>query len=567
MLVNSSLVESLVLNMPLVLSSVPNSNNNNNNNNSSDDNLVVNSNVDMYMSSDNNVSDNNVSDGSDAESAHVHYAHGPAAADGGQHTQAHLTSSPRNHNNNNITNACENNVDADPTSPRGSTLGDANTRSSASSASAAASLLPRGRLDGSSSSRAACSSGVVDADADADADADVGAGADAGTDVIGGDTTLYTQQSTSPRTTHPHAHAFLPLPTDAHANALHADSVISAKSASQAKEDLSDEDRLRMQLEGEKSLLARKAMAILLSKYVFFVMTIGLYFGLSIWQTMTNLSSVENAALLTAVATSRSPTLQFSLFQARQHLFFSWAVSSANPVDATTRAGNYRESSIAELNESMKSTRAVVFGDTDYGLSMPETDLYQDAILYGDLCSIKKDTFKNFVPGVPDYVIDDCRSIENGLFEHGLYGALEFAFEKINSFLPQVNELAVYNLVFGLPPPPGQTVASSSVLLDDLQRVSLVINEYLFYFLELSAAVYNATALEIYSSFRNILIIFLIVFSLFLAACYVAMFHPTSLELLRVSNSTKAMLMLLPPDVIKHVAPAQKYIDENYSSQ
>jgi hypothetical protein len=333
---------------------------------------------------------------------------------------------------------------------------------------------------------------------------------------------------------------------------------------SMRKEDLSDEDRLRMQLEGEKSMLARKAMAILLSKYVFFVLTIALYFGLSIWQIKTQLGTVEGASRLTAVASLRSPAIEFSFYQARQFLFFKWDDVKDNPSDATIVSGNYRDSAFTELDIAQKSTRAAIYGDETYEIGMPDGNKDQDYILSGDLCEIPLETFRSLVPTVPDHVVTKCKDIENGLLQHGLYGAMDFAFEKLTAFLDPINEAGVMSY---LPTPPGLTVADTEQLLTELQRTSVIVNEYIFYYLALSAAVYNASAQAVYTDFRSILIIFLVVFSLFLGGTYFALFHPISTALLRASNSTKSMMLLLPPEVIKHVPAAQRYIDENVSNE
>jgi hypothetical protein len=344
-------------------------------------------------------------------------------------------------------------------------------------------------------------------------------------------------------------------------------SELTVQSGSLLKENLSDEDRLQMQLEGEKSMLARKAMAILLSKYIFFVLTIALYFGLSIWQIKTQLGSVEDASRLTAVASLRLPALQFSFYQARQFLFFKWDDVKGVVADATLRSGPYHDSAVAELATAQKSTRATIYGDDAYGIGMPDGNSDQDFILSGDLCIIPLQSFRALVPTVPDHVVTKCNVIENGLLHHGLYGAMDFAFEKINAFTNPLNEAAAASYMYNLPPPPGLTVADTEKLLMDLQRASVVANEYVFYYLLLSAAVYNQTAQAIYGGFRSIMTVFLVVFSLFLVFCYFALFHPISTALLRVSNSSKSMMLLLPPEVIKFVPAAKKYIDENVSAK
>jgi hypothetical protein len=315
------------------------------------------------------------------------------------------------------------------------------------------------------------------------------------------------------------------------------------------------------------SLLSRRSVRIIIAKYVAFIMTIALFFGLCSWQVMDRSNSVENAVDVMIISHSRLPDLQLAFYETRQFAFFNYTdLLVTDPYDPTLVLGDFRTAGFHYVDRSTESNRVVLTGDPATGARVPLSEKLQD-LHYGNLCAVTPEEMRKYVPNAPDYLFELCPQVAAGAFTRGLSNGLIYCYDQFPTLLQPDAETTLDQYIQSQPPPPGVTEARMLELVQIMEEVDYTINYFLRYYLLYSAALsLEETDAEITYT-RTIILVFVAVFSAFLLAFYLAMFQPMTAAIAETANQAKSLMLVIPTEVLRHISAAQQYVDEQISME
>jgi len=318
----------------------------------------------------------------------------------------------------------------------------------------------------------------------------------------------------------------------------------------------------------ERSLLARQALRALFIRFALFIgYIIGYGVMMSVLTHQTDVF-IEHFSATIDFSARRLPALQRSLFYTRENLFAKFEdVVASDPVFPTTLGGQFLDIGRATLNETQMLNHAILFGNTSYGLVKPVSFEEQETLYFVDACDFPSDdrAAAYMVAPISQYYVNNCGTVENGIMKLGLNQAQLFAFNQLDALL-----IEEYSGLFGpwqgyaeLPAYPVGSAQFNSIA-SRLQVLSEFINNYLGVAFSRSSSVYLVQILNKIESFNSLRLILIIMFSLILMMLYVFGFRPVARGLEVAARQTRAMMLILPPDVVKSIPSVQAFILNNH---
>jgi PAS domain S-box-containing protein len=337
----------------------------------------------------------------------------------------------------------------------------------------------------------------------------------------------------------------------ANAQALATRSVTSDGSDSAAASSFTELDAESYRIINQ-SLLSRRSVRVIIAKYLGFISTIAVFFALCYWQMLERSADVEES---------------IGYYTTRQYTFFDYEDMLANtPYDPLLTLGDFRTAAFKFSERSREYNRIVLTGDPVTGKRLPLSSRL-DSLHYDSVCDISPEEFRKYVPDAPDYLFEFCPTVNDGVFTKGLANALIYCYDQFPNMLQPDAETTLNRYVESLPPPPGVSVERMQELVDLMYDVDYLINYFMKYYLMYSAAISIDDIKNSIGFTRIIILVFVSVFSVFLLGFYLAMFQPMTTAIAKTSNQAKSLMLILPPEIMRHVKAAQQYVDEQISNE
>jgi hypothetical protein len=316
-----------------------------------------------------------------------------------------------------------------------------------------------------------------------------------------------------------------------------------------------------------QSLLSRRSVRVIIAKYTAFILTIAVFFALCYWQMYERSRTVEDSVDVMVTANTRYPDIQLAYYTTRQYTFFDYEDMLANtPYDPLLTLGDFRTAAFKFSERSREYNRIVLTGDPVTGKRLPLSSRL-DSLHYDSVCDISPEEFRKYVPDAPDYLFEFCPTVNDGVFTKGLANALIYCYDQFPNMLQPDAETTLNRYVESLPPPPGVSVERMQELVDLMYDVDYLINYFMKYYLMYSAAISIDDIKNSIGFTRIIILVFVSVFSVFLLGFYLAMFQPMTTAIAKTSNQAKSLMLILPPEIMRHVKAAQQYVDEQISNE
>jgi hypothetical protein len=196
-------------------------------------------------------------------------------------------------------------------------------------------------------------------------------------------------------------------------------------------------------------------------------------------------------------------------------------------------AGSFDTAGMAQLDELETLHHAVLYGNATMGVPMLGTGDQQEALLYSSICDLDADTATAAYPDWTryPYIADECESYQAGLMTRGLSGMITRFVDDLSFILQPGHSTLFIRYAFGLPIAP-YSAAYCEALLQRFQDVN-----------ELLALI------------------------AFVLLTYFLVLRPLTTTLFLSNAETKAMMLLAPAEILRHVQVAQDYIQEFISSE
>jgi PAS domain S-box-containing protein len=326
------------------------------------------------------------------------------------------------------------------------------------------------------------------------------------------------------------------------------------------KESKEDLERMDQQTVAEST--SDRNMRILVAKYAFLIIYVMVYMIVIVVLTSQRIDQVSSMTKTVEYASRRVPVLQRSFIYIREHLFNDYDDLVTNqPLSSLISPMSFAEEARVALEKFNNFHQSVVYGNKGLGLETPPFNEIQNALLYDDACISEDVELDILLP--PNYHVN-CPAFMGGMLRNGLQAGLISA-ENYLVGLRSPEAKAVYAHLVGGPAntnyPPGSPAYIS--LKAVFVQLSSLLQDFVVPAMQYSSRVYSESAISHMRQFKVFRIVFLICFILLLLLLYIVVYNPIIQKLNQSARQTRAMMLVLPPDVVKIVPSVQKFITDN----
>jgi hypothetical protein len=348
---------------------------------------------------------------------------------------------------------------------------------------------------------------------------------------------------------------------------------VAAKSTADSGVSLSEED-LRLAARGSKAtaaaaatVMGRRALREVVLKYALFLLLVAGFYGVILWQTSEKAHTAEVRSLIVEVAHDRVSAFQLAMFQSTQHLFYDFDVLVQDPINANVLDGRFSTAGMRRLANAMDAHNAIVYGDADMGVPRIALDDEQQHLIFEDACDMTEQRAEELYPNFSFFTwfYPKCSVFEGGALSRGLVQLMLLEEDLLSTCLAEENSQLLAWKVQSLPPPPG-TEAQSERVYQIVRRANTVVSEFIAPGLYLSGGIYRDTAISDVAALLPLVLGLTAGLILYLVLAYAAIFYPLTDSLFRANAQTKAVMLLAPADLLRHVEAAQRYIVRNLNS-
>jgi len=202
----------------------------------------------------------------------------------------------------------------------------------------------------------------------------------------------------------------------------------------------------------------------------------------------------------------------------------------------------------------------IVFGDKSLGLRAPPYSALQNTLLYDNAC-VTED-----YPGamIPHKYATFCPTFADGLMTRGLTATLITVENSIRG-LAEAQVGAVFAHLIGGPTNPNYLPGSAAydALMASFTELSGLVIDLVGPAMGYSGYLYSQSVENYIKDFDTFRIAFLVCFIVLILLFYIVIYHPIIQRLNVSARQTRALMLVLPPDVVKGLASVQKFITEN----
>ncbi len=313
----------------------------------------------------------------------------------------------------------------------------------------------------------------------------------------------------------------------------------------------------------ETSLLARRAMQILCAKYAFFIIFVAVYFIVLTVLTSQRLSAVESGARTTDYSMQRQAAFVRSYQLAREHIYVNYDYLKANsPNYPMLVHGEFGTTAVKDLELALRLHHSVMFGNETLNLVVPPADDVQSGLLFTNGCGLTNN-LPQYSPDFPPNYVTECRNFSSGLITQGLHPTILFLENSIRTLAMPGNKGCLNQLINSPPQPSTCTYDELYAAAVTFYNIDTLIWDHLVPMLRYSGGLYAKQARSHVDDFHQFRIAFLIGFILLLLFLHLVLFHPVIKDLNTAARNTRAMMLVLPPDIAKSIPSVQSFIEEN----
>jgi hypothetical protein len=298
---------------------------------------------------------------------------------------------------------------------------------------------------------------------------------------------------------------------------------------------------------------------------MFLLLVIVTYFAVELAVGQTALSKTEAAARTIYVASLRAPRWQNALALAAQNVGTSHELLRIiDDRDPRLVGDDYWTGAAKALTEGREASFAVLFGHA-MDIDDPFNDELQKQLMYENICDFPVDKAYELMPELREQpqLFRDCEVLESGILKRGLFGAMQTFDDIISPLTTYRYSLGIADLIQGIPVGSQLTTAEALETISVYQSTNQLYTDYLFYLLQLSSKLYIEYAKTFIEHYQAVRVVMLSLASVFLFGFFIFGINPLVAGLSRNTAQVNAMMLLLPYQTIKHVKPAQAYIDRN----
>jgi hypothetical protein len=315
------------------------------------------------------------------------------------------------------------------------------------------------------------------------------------------------------------------------------------------------------------ALTSSAALRGVVVKFLLFFALVAVYYAVYIWQIYERSQKAEVAAHTTDVAHSRSSFFQLAHFHTTQHLFYVYSDLILDPINANTRDGEFSSAGLRRLEGALSAQRGILYGDDALGLPRQSTSAEQYSLLHDSVCDLDRARAIELYADFAHYprVIDNCASFLDGIQMQGLHAVIEAAADYLREALAPENSKILTYKISNTPPPPQDAIRGPQIF-EVISKINPLVNDYLVHLLYVSGAMYREVSIAIVHDMDAFLVVLTAIFCVLLVVAYLAIFHPLADALYTQNAETKAVMLLAPGEIMRHVESAQAYIKHNMSS-
>jgi hypothetical protein len=336
-----------------------------------------------------------------------------------------------------------------------------------------------------------------------------------------------------------------------------------------AVEEADANEAVNAESQSGRSIYARRALIRVVTRFSFFIVVVTAYFTfLSVYTSSVN-ARVEEQTLITSLAHRRSTHIQLALMNALYHTLYNYdSLVVSEPVNPMLGAGSFDTAGMAQLDELETLHHAVLYGNATMGVPMLGTGDQQEALLYSSICDLDADTATAAYPDWTryPYIADECESYQAGLMTRGLSGMITRFVDDLSFILQPGHSTLFIRYAFGLPIAP-YSAAYCEALLQRFQDVNELASDYLVKLLAVSDGLYGLSAAAFITDLEEVELLLLLALIAFVLLTYFLVLRPLTTTLFLSNAETKAMMLLAPAEILRHVQVAQDYIQEFISSE
>jgi len=304
-------------------------------------------------------------------------------------------------------------------------------------------------------------------------------------------------------------------------------------------------------------------------RFFILVLLLCVYFTALLLETKLYADNMHNTTQRLAVGSFRGGNIILSLFFVFNHLFYEKSeLAAIQPLEgAVHTALSFSEEGLQVINQADELFFAAVFGDEKMDIQGRSNHAKQNEILFGNLCELDPVHLYELYPDgkkVP-HLLTKCEQAENSILTRGLYGTWIFVREQFLVLLDPQNTKAFAPYLTASGPTPAE-VATMQKLKPAFDVVYQFYNNFVTHFISYSNAVYKESAVMEISFFNNVRFILIGVCFGLIFLSYFILVRPTTIILARTCRQANAMMLLLPPQILRFSEAARAFTDENVSS-
>ncbi len=317
-----------------------------------------------------------------------------------------------------------------------------------------------------------------------------------------------------------------------------------------------------------QSRFSRRALRILAAKFIFFVAVVAVYFIVITVKFDHELSDVQASMVTMDYANQRRASFLRSYYYVREYLFGNYTrLKQDEPMFPTLFTGEFSSEAHSEMDVTMMTHHSIIFGNATMNLETPFANAQQDTVVFADACSISNDDQAALITRpISSRFTSQCSTFMGGVLKRGMHSAL-LQYQTMLTTLLQSGVESVASPMLNFPygnanysvtSPQGQAALT---IFRDLDTLAF---EFIDVLLERSSALYLAAATEHVQSYRQFRVAAIVAFLVLSFFIYLIVFQPMIRVLNTAARNTRAMMLVLPPDIVKSIPSVQTFILQNY---
>jgi hypothetical protein len=335
---------------------------------------------------------------------------------------------------------------------------------------------------------------------------------------------------------------------------LHADLVRDADALSSHR-DAEDEAEPELQF----SILRNTTLMKLLARAALISTIVTAYYIFVIVATHSALTTLEDNTLDLELATRRYPLVELSYLFTREHLLRDFDASIEDlATDPLVQSGEFMVRGLAALAEASSITHEVIFGNAEKGIAPPRRSSRYDRVMFQNACDMDRDDIERLGIDVSQYFWDTCSSFDSGAMTQGLYSNMLEISSTLQSLLRPEYTAVVYTGGGAVIDP-----VKFAYAFGRLKYLDMMLHDYLLPPLRYTTEMIKQESIVEIEDFNALRLVLLLSYLCVSLSAYSIAVQPIVALLRTTSARSHAMLLLLPPAIIKSSVAAQRYVADN----